>query len=63
MSKISYEMANKDNLPVVYNWLLKENGGLFTCLMSMRRHKQISDVIVGMILEIARFNITDLLTV
>lgn len=52
------ELAKNDLLPVGYEWLIKENGGLSTSILGLARHPKLGENIVNFILQFGKFNIS-----
>lgn len=46
-----------------YEWFIKENCGLQTCLLSLRRHRKIAENIVSVLIQMSRGQLADLFTV
>ena len=46
-----------------WDWFInEESGGLHTAFMSIKRHPDLRDIIVAMILQFARFNFVEVFT-
>ena len=63
LSETAHDLMTKELLPLGYQWLIKENGGLSTAILCLSRHPKLRENVVNFILEFGRFNISELLTV
>ncbi|KRX04789.1 Armadillo-type fold [Pseudocohnilembus persalinus] len=63
MSKLAFDLANIELLPIVYEWFTKEMGGFQTTILCIQRHENIIENVVGIMIQIGRYNLTDLFTV
>lgn len=63
LSKIGYELANRDMLPLAYDWFVREAGGLSTTILALSRHPKLNQHVVSYILQFARYNVTELFTI
>ena len=63
LSRIANELANKDLLPLAYDWFVKGAGGLETTHLALARHPKLNEHVVGFILEFSRFNVAEVFTV
>lgn len=45
------------HLEIIYEWFIKDNGGLQLCLAALKKHKIIKDQVVKTLIEISKFNI------
>ena len=43
-------------------WVIEDGGGLTTSLMSIKRHPDLREVVVNMILQFARYNFVEVFT-
>ena len=63
LTKVGYDLANHELLPLGYDWFVRENGGLATTMLALNRHPKLNESAVGYILQFARFNVSELFTV
>lgn len=63
LSRIAHELANRDLLPLAYDWFVREAGGLSTTLLALTRHPKLNQHVVGFILEFSRYNVAEVFTV
>jgi hypothetical protein len=63
LSRIAHELANRDLLPLAYDWFVREAGGLSTTLLALSRHPKLNQHVTGFILEFSRFNVAEVFTV
>ena len=63
LSKIGYNLANQEMLPLAYDWFIREAGGLSTTILALSRHPKLNQHVVGYILEFARYNVSELFTI
>ncbi|KAL4454999.1 hypothetical protein ABPG74_006381 [Tetrahymena malaccensis] len=63
ISKVAFEVSNTDILPQTYQWFIRENGGLQSCVLCLKRHKVIKMNVVQIITQIAKYNLSDLFIV
>ena len=61
-SKFGFEFANRDLLQHAWEWFSSEVGGLNCCILCLKRHYEISDAIISVLIQYARYNMTELFT-
>lgn len=42
LSRIAHDLANRDLLPLAYDWFVKEAGGLETTHLALERHPKLN---------------------
>ena len=50
LSRIAHELANREMLPLAYDWFVREAGGLATTILALSRHPKLNQHVVGFIL-------------
>ena len=63
MAKLFFEFANVELIAPAWEWFCKENGGLFSCILCLKRFNDLKDNIANIFLQIGRFNLAELITV
>ena len=63
LSKVGYELADKEMLPLAYDWFVRDAGGLSTTILSLQRHPKLNQHVVGYIIQFARYNVAELFTI
>lgn len=63
LARIAHELADRQLLPLAYDWFVREAGGLATTALALGRHPKLNQHVVGYMLEFARFNVAELFTV
>lgn len=58
LSKVANELAERQMLPLAYDWFVREAGGLSTTILALSRHPKLNQHVVAYILEFARYNVT-----
>ena len=62
-AKLAFDMVENNLVLLVWDWFVnEEGGGLATALMSIKRHPDLREVIVNMILQFARYNFVEVFT-
>ena len=65
LSKISYLIVNnkeKKLLTIAYHWFVSKYGGLHSCILSLRRHNNIREKIIEIMLHFGINSFYDLFT-
>ena len=60
--KLAYEYFSQDLLSHAWEWFVSEQGGLQYCLLCIKRHPEIADHAIGVIIEFSRYNLMELFT-
>jgi hypothetical protein len=63
LARIAHELADRQLLPLAYDWFVRDAGGLATTALALGRHPKLNQHVVGYMLEFARFNVAELFTV
>jgi len=63
MSKISFELGLKNLLSPIWHWFCQDYSGLHACILCMKRHPEIIENVVTVILYAANQNLAEALTV
>ena len=63
LSRIAHELANRELLPLAYDWFIRDAGGLSTTMLALSRHPKLNQHVVGFILEFSRYNVAEVFTV
>lgn len=63
LQKLSYELNNMGLLSRAYEWFCRENGALYACFVCIRQHPYLKETVVMFMLQMAKNNIIDVLTV
>lgn len=62
-SKLAYEFTNRNMMQVAWEWFISEHGGMQGCLLGLKRHPQLADSVISVLVQYARFDMIDLFTV
>ncbi|KAL4496244.1 hypothetical protein ABPG72_012981 [Tetrahymena utriculariae] len=62
-SKLALEFSESNLLTVSWDWFVGENGGLNTTLLGLKRHPDMKDLVVQILLQFARYNFVELFTI
>lgn len=62
-SKLALEFANSNLINSGWEWFISEHGGLYSCLLGLRRHPDIADDIISVFVQYARYNLIEMLTI
>ena len=62
-SKLVFDFSNLELSPYAWEWFINENGGLFACLVCLKRHQDIGPNVVAALTQFGRFNMLELFTV
>lgn len=62
-SKLGFDFSNLELSPYAWEWFVNENGGLFACLVCLKRHQDIGPNVVAAMTQFGRYNMLELFTV
>lgn len=60
--QLSYEYLNQDLLSYAWEWFVSDQGGLQYTLMCIKRHPEIAESAIRVIIEFSRYNLMELFT-
>lgn len=60
--KLAYEYFSQDLLSHAWEWFVSEQGGLQYCLLCIKRHPEIAETAITVIIEFSRYNLMELFT-
>lgn len=60
---MAFEFGDNQLLAAGWEWFVGENGGLATTLLGLKRHPDLRDLVVSVLMQFARFNFIELFTV
>lgn len=62
-SRLAFEFGDGNLLTASWDWFVSENGGLNTTLLGLKRHPELREQVVAILLQFARFNFIELFTI
>ncbi|EGR31584.1 hypothetical protein IMG5_106360 [Ichthyophthirius multifiliis] len=62
-SKMGFELADTNLFSTCWDWFISEHGGLQTCLLGLKRHPDLKELILSVLLQFAKFNFVELFTI
>jgi hypothetical protein len=62
LSKLALDFSENNLLMNAWEWFVSDNGGLPTCLLGLKRHPDLKDSVVNILLQFAKFNFVELFT-
>lgn len=60
--KLAYEYFSQDLLSYAWDWFVADQGGLQYCLLCIKRHPEIAENAISVIIEFARYSLMELFT-
>lgn len=50
-------------IQIAWDWFISEHGGMQGCFISLKRHPQLAESIISVLVQYARYDMIDLFTV
>jgi len=62
-AKLALEFTNKQMMPLAWEWFVSEHGGMQGCLLGLKRHPQLAENIISVLVQYARYDMVELFTI
>ena len=63
LSKIAYELTEKNLIANAWDWFVQPDGGLETCVMLLKKHDTAAEVVVSLLCNFSRFHLYELFSI
>mmetsp|Transcript_33174 Transcript_33174/g.30102 ORF Transcript_33174/g.30102 Transcript_33174/m.30102 type:complete len:244 (+) Transcript_33174:304-1035(+) len=62
-SKLAYEFADHNMIHLAWEWFTSDSGGLTACVNGLKRHPDISESCISVLVQYARYNMIEMFTI
>ena len=63
LSKLALELIESNLISAAYDWFISPNGGLETCILCLKKHDEVVEVVVNLINNFCRFHLYEFFTI